>query len=496
MTEFELKFEIPPRRLPAVKAAMQEAECNAQHLQARYFDTADGALARKGLVVRVRQEGAHWVQTAKGPTSDPLHRLEHNVALASPPANGDFPGVDLTRHAGTPVGERLTKALGLKEGEPAPMLILVYATDVQRLTRCVSLEGSDIELALDVGSVVSGQRSTILCELEVELKHGEPAQATELARAWCKRHGLWLSVVSKSMKGQRLGDGSVWGPAESATPPKFNHHASGAHITVAVLQSCLTQVLSNASEVAGGSDQAEHIHQLRVGLRRLRTALRELPLLCDGINPSWTTPLVTAFRHLGEHRDHDLLALGMQHQIMTAGGPALPIPPLESRVPAPAKIVRSPAFQNSLLCVISFVQATASAAATTAHRTPKNILQKRLSTLQSRVVADGKKFLLLNDAHQHDVRKRLKRLRYLTEFAAPLFHSRQVKSFVSGLKPVQDAIGLYNDEVTALQTYRELALANAQALFGVGWLTARLAPNADACLQELQAFAKVRPFWE
>ena len=85
MTEFELKFEIPPRRLPAVKAAMQELKCNAQRLQARYFDTADGALARKGLVVRVRQEGAHWVQTAKGPTSDPLHRLEHNIALASPP---------------------------------------------------------------------------------------------------------------------------------------------------------------------------------------------------------------------------------------------------------------------------------------------------------------------------------------------------------------------------------------------------------------------------
>lgn len=494
MTEFELKFEIPPRRLPAVKAAMQETKCNAQRLQARYFDTADGALARKGLVVRVRQEGAHWVQTAKGPTSDPLHRLEHNVALASP-ANGDFPGVDLARHAGTPVGERLTKALGLKEGEPAPMLILVYATDVQRLTRCVSLEGSDIELALDVGSVVSGQRSATLCELEIELKHGKPAHATELARAWCKRHGLWLSVVSKSMKGQRLGSGSAWGPAESATPPKFSHHASGAHLTVAVLQSCLVQVLANASEVASGSNQAEHIHQLRVGLRRLRTALRELPLLCDGIDPGWTTPLVTAFRHLGEHRDHDLLALGMQHQIMTAGGPALLIPPLESSIPTPAKVVRLLAFQNSLLCVISFVQATASALMTIAHKTPKKILQKRLSTLQSRVVADGRQFLLLNDGRQHNVRKRLKRLRYLTEFAAPLFHARRVKSFVAGLKPVQDAIGLYNDEVMALQTYRELALTDAQALFGVGWLAARRAPNADECLRELQAFAKVRPFW-
>ena len=494
MTEFELKFEIPPRRLPAVKAAMQKLKCNTQRLQARYFDTADGALARKGLVVRVRQEGAHWVQTAKGPTSDPLHRLEHNAALASPASN-DLPGVDLARHAGTPVGERLTKALGLKEGEPAPMLILVYATDVQRLTRCVSLEGSDIELALDIGNVVSGQRSAALCELEVELKHGKTAHATELARAWCKRHGLWLSVVSKSMKGQRLGSSNAWGPAESATPPKFKQHASGAHLTVAVLQSCLAQVLSNASEVASGSDQAEHIHQLRVGLRRLRTALRELPLLCDGINPGWAAPLVTAFRHLGEHRDHDLLALGMQHQIMAAGGPALPIAPLESSIPTPAKVVRSPAFQNSLLCVISFVQATASAAATTTHKTPRKILQKRLSTLQSRVVADGNQFLLLDDDHQHDVRKRLKRLRYLTEFAAPLFHSRRVKSFVAGLKPVQDAIGLYNDEIMALQTYRELALTDAQALFGVGWLTARRAPNAEECLRELQAFAKIRPFW-
>ena len=494
MTEFELKFEIPPRRLPAVKAAMQKVKCSAQRLQARYFDTADGALARKGLVVRVRREDTQWVQTAKGPTSDPLHRLEHNVPLASP-ASGDLPGVDLARHAGTPVGERLAKALGLKEGEPAPVMILAYVTDVQRLTRCVSLEGSDIELALDIGSVVSGQRSTALCELEVELKHGKPAHATELARAWCKRHGLWLSVVSKSMKGQRLGSSSAWGPAESATPPKFSHHASGAHLTVAVLQSCLAQVLSNASEVASGSDQAEHIHQLRVGLRRLRTALRELPLLCDGINPDWAAPLVTAFRHLGEHRDHDLLALGLQQQIMTAGGPALPIAPLQSSIPTPAKVVRSPAFQNSLLCVISFVQATASAAATTTRRTPGKILQKRLSTLQSRVVADGKKFLLLNDGRQHNVRKRLKRLRYLTEFAAPLFHSRRVKSFLSGLKPVQDVIGLYNDEVMALQTYRELALTNAQALFGVGWLTARRAPNAKECLRELQAFAKVQPFW-
>ena len=42
------------------------------------------------------------------------------------------------------------------------------------------------------------------------------------------------------------------------------------------MHECLEQVLVNASEIAAGSSDAEHVHQLRVGIRRLRTAMREL----------------------------------------------------------------------------------------------------------------------------------------------------------------------------------------------------------------------------
>ena len=93
------------------------------------------------------------------------------------------------------------------------------------------------------------------------------------------------------------------------------------------------------------------------------------------------------------------------------------------------------------------------------------------------------------------VRKRLKRLRYLTEFSAPLFSARRIKAFGSALHPVQDALGLYNDELIALEAYRRLARKDPQAWFGVGWLSARRTPNASVCLHELEAFARVRPFW-
>ena len=154
MTEFELKFEIPPRRLPAVKAAMQEAECNAQHLQARYFDTADGVLAAHGIAVRLRKEGKRWVQTAKGSTADLLLRLEHNAALPAQRA-GVVPSLDLARHRGTPIGNAIDQALGVKANDLFPKLKLLYGTDVQRVTRFESIGTSMVEIALDQGRVFS-----------------------------------------------------------------------------------------------------------------------------------------------------------------------------------------------------------------------------------------------------------------------------------------------------------------------------------------------------
>lgn len=498
MSEFELKFEIPSASLQRVAAALFDGKTSRQRLQARYFDTQEGALAKHGLVVRVRKEGRRWVQTAKGPTSGPLERLEHNVTLARQ-AQGAMPEVDLARHAGTPVGKSIVAALKLKADEGLPHLIALYETDVQRTTRLVEQAGSVVEIALDQGRILARPHALDLCELEVELKKGKPEHAVALARRWCAEHGLWLSSIAKSMKGQRLRSGIPVGPAVSAAAPEFHRDATGAQIVVAVLQSCLKQILPNASELAAGSSEPEHVHQLRVGIRRLRTALRELGRLTDGIDPAWEATLVGVFRELGRHRDHGHLERDLQPQLVAAGGPSVSFGQADADIPDPGAVVRAPAFQDVLLGLIGLAHRAGQnepEKKSSAPEPAKKMLRQRLKKLRTQALKDGKNFLVLDEAHQHRVRKRLKRLRYLSEFSAPFFSARKLNAFIAALKPAQDALGLHNDQLMALQAYRRLATEDGRAWFGVGWLTARRLPNAQLCLKEIEDFEKARPFWD
>lgn len=97
--EFELKFQIPSQRLAELETTLQRAPVTWTRLRARYFDTPDEALARAGLVLRIRQEGDDCVQTAKGPGRGGFERLEHEFRLE--PGACDAPPA-IARHHGHP----------------------------------------------------------------------------------------------------------------------------------------------------------------------------------------------------------------------------------------------------------------------------------------------------------------------------------------------------------------------------------------------------------
>ena len=493
MTEFELKLEIPPANLKSVAAAVLDGKVSRQRLQASYFDTADGALAAHGLVVRLRKEGRRWVQTAKGPTAELLERLEHNVALVSGPA-GTMPTLDLSRHRGTPLGKAIDKALGHKTKAPYPRLDLLFGTDIQRITRRVVCGGSVVEVVLDQGHIFANGRSQSISEVEVELKEGVPHDAVLLARQWCARYGLWISTMAKSVKGQRLRSGTLFGVATSATAPQFERHASGHAMVTAAVAACLSQILPNMSELASGSKHPEHIHQLRVGIRRLRTALRELGGLTDAIDPAWESVLVHTFRALGAHRDYQQLAVVLQPRWLAAGGPDIHFIDAESNMPDPGDTVRMHDVQDVLLGLLSFVHSEPPPT-TPSPDALCNAISERLNKLFVRALRDGKKFLAIDEAQQHRVRKRFKRLRYLAEFAAPLFSARRIHHMTTALNPVQDALGVYNDELMALHTLSQMVADDPRAWFGIGWLTARRERHAKRCLKVIQQFSQTKPFW-
>ncbi len=511
MIEFELKFQVDADQRAAVEAAVARGRSHRTRLRARYFDTADGALAARHIVLRMRKEGSHWVQTIKAPAGGPLQRHEHNFEL--PTMRGaEPPRPELVRHEGTPVGKLVAKALKKAGHDPSLVeWVPLYDTDVWRTTREMRSGDALVELAFDIGSVRTANASHPIRELEIELKHGSPQSLVELARRWCVRYGLWLDTVAKSTRGERLAQGVVHGPAVKAEPPAVDAGQSGADIFRAVLDTCLRQVLMNASEVAAGGCDAEHVHQLRVGIRRLRTALREMAELAPHIDPAWEAALVEVFQALGRQRDREHLALMLQPQIEAAGGPVFQVADGETPGADPGEVVRSARFQAVLmdLIVASLPPAAEAAAVADAEEAPlvekpkvdkpvdpRKLLRARLQKLHHQLLRDGKRFEQLNPVEQHRVRKRLKRLRYLGEFVAPLFGRREALRFLEQLEPAQDALGAHNDAATAMSACRESAGQHGAAWFAVGWLVARHPHSAAACHAALAKVARLKPFWK
>lgn len=486
MNEFELKLEIPAERLAAVEAALAAEPTTRLRLRALYVDTPDGALARHGIALRLRQEDGAWVQTAKARGRGPIDRLEHNVPLDA--RGDDAPAPDIARHDGTPLERRLRAALA---DTADPRWAIVFETDVHRELRELRHADSVLELALDQGSIRAGDRKLPVRELEIELKDGGPGGAVSLARSWAARHGLWLSTISKAERGQLLAGGRLTGAAVHSEAIDYPCKARAGDVVHAVLASCLGHALANASAIAAGSNDSDHVHQLRVAIRRLRTALRELQPLAP-LDAGCEPALVEVFRALGEHRDQVHVTRSLEPRIEAAGGPPLTVSPTAMPVPDPGRVVRAPAFQDALLELLGQQLTLAGG-----DRSPRRHVRRKLRRLWRQVVRDGADFSALDPVLQHRVRKRLKRLRYLAEFSQPLFGKHGTQAFLEALKPVQDALGDYNDGHMALQAYGRIAQDEPKALFGIGWLTAQREPQARECEKALRRLARRgKPFWD
>ena len=497
--EIEFKFCIPPERLAAVQAAARRGTHAHIRMEARYFDTPDAALSSRGIAFRLRREGDQWVQTVKALGKGPLDREEHNVDRGH--ATGPAPEPQPELHAGTVAGTRLLGALQAASGP----LTETYGTEMDRVTRDIAFKGGVVELALDIGRVIAHrgtpqQKEARICELELELKAGPLAGLAAIATRWATRHRLFLSTVSKAERGERLLAPQWARPATKATPMKASgpqkHFLNGRALQRAAVAHCLQQVLANASEIVEGGGDEEHVHQLRIGIRRLRTALRELaPLAPIAFDPAWEPPLVDVFQRLGQRRDRGQVLQASLADLRDAGAPALDAAAAAEQAPSPsaAAIVRTPAFQAALIALMAFTAQGHGASAMMEEDAldPKNtrrLLQKRLRRLHAKVRQGSQDFAALPVEEQHRLRKRLKRLRYLTEFVAPALDA-EGESFLASLQPALTALGRLGDERVARALYSNIAATDPQAWFGVGWLTAREALTVADCEKALAHLA-------
>lgn len=515
-SETELKFRIPPARLAAVRRAVATRAARVQPLAALYFDTPGGHLAQARVALRLRREGDTWVQTLKAEGGNAMHRLEHNVTVAGTRQ----PGLDLSRHDGTAAGQALREVLAAA-GDPP--LQVRYATEVQRTRRVLRLGAARLELALDEGRITAEGRSLPVCELEFELLAGTPQALLDAAGRWVDRFGLVLDVRSKSERGHLLAAGAPASPPTKARALHLAADATPAQALAAMLANALGQALANASVLADAdlaetvARDAEYLHQLRVGLRRLRSLLRVYGALAPQGEASLAPALATLFGQLGAARDQDAMAEWLWPALHAAAAPWVPdlagLGALagqgEGEVDI-AALLGAPATQHLWLSALAACQpppdpAASSAAAGSAERPPLPLLPKGavlrdtlrapLRRLMRQVKRDAARFTELDDDARHRLRRRIKRLRYAADAAGALWPAKSVASTLRALARAQEPLGDYNDTVVALSLFRGLAAQDGRAWFVVGWLTARRDALVEPCPRALRRLSRLRGFW-
>jgi triphosphatase len=258
-----------------------------------------------------------------------------------------------------------------------------------------------------------------------------------------------------------------------------------------ILIGCLTPILQNARAIASGKCNDEHIHQLRVNMRRFRSALRFFEGMATPLDPAWTAPLDDMFRKLGEARDRDVLNATLLPALKAVGAPEVLLPPVPSRADL-ADALKSEPVRKALENILVWLQTT--------HASPEEApllhqVSERLEKWHNRILRDGHQFSSLQDAERHALRKLIKRMRYATEFTAPLFPAKAVGRYLEHLKPLQDSLGLYADLCVALALFQGLLNEQPHAEFAVGWLSAQRDSQRVRCAAQLDRLPKIRPYW-
>lgn len=502
MTEIELKFQIPPDRRAAVGRAVATPRSTVQLMQAAYFDTPDRRLASARIALRVRREGRRWVQTLKTEGSGVHERQEHEVPVPAP-SRGAAPQADIALHAGSAAGLALRAALG----DAAHTLQLAYQTRIRRTERPVRVGASVVVVTLDIGEIRAANRRLPVHELEFELARGKVTELIELCRRWTRRFDLWLDVRSKSERGDRLARDVLQGEARHASPLRIDRRTTPQAALRGMVSNALGHALPNMADVADGIGAPEQLHQARVALRRLRVALRVFGAWSPGVDPAWSAGLASLFGALGAARERDALAGAIWPALREAGAPLVELSP-PSRAMAPEQALTNPDTTLLLLDLLAFSVAGEQPAGPAEQRagpcatdgdapaTPADLgasVAPLMKRLHRRLTRDAAAFPLLDDTARHEVRKRLKRLRYSIDFLAPLYSDRPSKRYLQTLRLAQEALGEFNDLSVAEDLYRQAAIADGRAWFAVGWLVARKAAAARRAAHHLSRLARLRP---
>ncbi len=376
--------------------------------------------------------------------------------------------------------------------------------------RLLSLaDGLELELLEGTLRGVADERPA--CRLRLS---GAPADLARLALALAETLPLTPPPFSLAAEALALADGAPPAAAPHGGPAV----SPGQHVAAALqlVLAHLAAVICGWAPLAPLGTAAEPVHQMRVAVRRLRSALSVFNRAAGG--PCFDRlqgELRDLAGALGQARDWDVFLAGTG----AAVGHAFPDDHRIKALLAAAAAQRRHAYANlaatlkqpaSRRLLVELVllpdlapwrdQADPARQALLAEPV-RRYATHTLSRRRRKMTAVGDSLDGLDADALHAIRKQGKRLRYAAEFFAPLYAGKTVKRFLTRLEHLQEELGLLNDSHTAGRLMRQLGHDRSRDLaFGAGVVQGLLAAHAEDAATRVgtawHRFLKADVFWD
>lgn len=525
MDEVELKLRVDPADLPRLRTLPLFGAAGrgvTRRLESVYFDTPDLRLYRREVTLRVRRQGRRYVQTVKGPgRGDGLLQMRGEWEA---PVASCVPDLDALPD---PAAREQLGPLVPADLQP------VFESSIRRTVRVVrDPDGGDarVEVAIDHGRIrtAAGEAQEV-CEVELELKSGDPQALYRLALMLAEQVPLRVERRTKAERGYALAAGPAAGPPPPRKAARIDYapDATVEEVLEAIGRECLAHVAANEEAVLDGRG-SEGVHQMRVALRRLRSALAVFGrIVPEGQRTALDRELRWLTDALGAGRDWDVFAEDLLAPVAEAlaGDAAVegPVEALRALVDearrrgreAAAEAVRSPRYAALLLTLSGWIQTRGwrsqpvSEEAADLFRPAAELAGRLLDQRHRQARRRGAGFERLEAEPRHRVRIALKKLRYAAEFFRPLHEGgRRGKAYARyhrRLAALQESLGHLNDVATAQRLIGGLEALAAETgappswrIAGglvVGWHARGVAEGEERIVADWTAFRDAEPYW-
>ncbi len=508
--EIELKLSVQPEDLPRLRnlpifKSLSPSRPRTRTLISVYYDSPDLALREKFVALRVRKTGGRYVQCVKTKAAH-IGGIMVRKELESPVPTEDpvFSAIE---------DENLRRIIS-RAGKLEP----IFRTEFKRTSRQLTLErGGEATLDIDVGEIVTAVAREPICEMELELKSGPPHRLFDLALAILPSVPLRLSTISKAKRGYALlsGESSSW---RKDNPFDLSAAATVEEALLNTVQHCLDHMLANEACVLESEDP-EGIHQMRVALRRLRSALM---LYRHVLPPEQYGHIISEVKWLTKQlapvRDWDVFGMEILGPVAAQfpGDKAFRIllngldkETIRQRHLA-RQAIRSERYSNFLLRIgrwlaqRSWRDQPLTETSVTLLAPVGKLASAQLTNRHKKMRKKGRRFAAMSPAERHRMRIDVKRLRYAVSFFTSLFPPKKAERFSEMLSNLQDSLGYLNDIAVAENLLQRLCdlcqeddVPRCRRAGGIviGWHTRAMVQSENKLIADVSDFMKLKPFW-